>query len=81
MELSCLGKQNVFGEACEFVFVAKHVFRERAPESEFVWEAPVGTRVLASRLRGGRVNFFCNSQHIIFVQSNVILVHFIYSFT
>jgi len=34
----------------DFVIAAKRVSEERAPESEFLWEAPDGTRILASRL-------------------------------
>ena len=34
----------------DFIICAKRVSDERAPESEFLWEAPDGTRVLTSRL-------------------------------
>ena len=43
----------------EFIITAKKVSEERAPESEFLWEAPDGTRVLTSRLGElAHANFF-----------------------
>ena len=38
------------GFGIDFIVCAKKVSNERAPESEFMWEAPDGTRVLTSRL-------------------------------
>ena len=34
----------------DFIICAKRVSEQRAPESEFMWEAPDGTKVLTSRL-------------------------------
>lgn len=43
----------------DFVIVAKKVSEKRAPDSEFIWESPDGTRILASRLgQFARANFF-----------------------
>lgn len=43
----------------DFAIVAKRVSPRRAPKSEFLWEAPDGTSVLATRLgEFGRANFF-----------------------
>lgn len=42
-----------------FIICAKKVSKERAPESEFMWEGPDGTRVLTSRLGdNARANFY-----------------------
>lgn len=50
------------GFGMDFVVVAKHVSKERAPESEFIWEGPDGSRVLATRLGFmARANFFMNA--------------------
>lgn len=50
------------GFGFDIVIVAKNVSRERAPDSEFIWEGPDGTRILATRLgQFGRANFFMNS--------------------
>ena len=50
------------GFGLDVVIVAKNVSKERAPESEFIWEGPDGTRLLATRLgQHGRANFFMNS--------------------
>jgi mannosylglycerate hydrolase len=47
------------GFGIDFVITAKHVDEKRAPESEFWWEAPDGTKVLTSRLGiGARAMFF-----------------------
>lgn len=44
------------------VIVAKNVSKDRAPNSEFMWEGPDGTQVLATRLgECARANFFMNS--------------------
>ncbi len=44
-----------------FVVAAKRVSEERAPESEYLWEAPDGTRLAATRMgRCTRANFFVN---------------------
>ena len=41
------------------IICAKKVSEERAPQSEFIWESPDGTRVLTSRLGAfARSNFF-----------------------
>lgn len=43
----------------DFIICAKKVSRERAPESEFMWEGPDGTRVLTTRLGdNARANFY-----------------------
>jgi mannosylglycerate hydrolase len=43
----------------DFIVCAKKVSAERAPESEFLWEAPDGTQVLTTRLgRHARGNFY-----------------------
>ena len=50
------------GFGFDFVIAAKHVSSERAPESEFLWESPDGTGILATRLgREARANFFMNT--------------------
>lgn len=42
-----------------FIICAKKVSRDRAPESEFMWEGPDGTRVLTTRLgENARANFY-----------------------
>ncbi|MDB8711097.1 alpha-mannosidase [Mediterraneibacter gnavus] len=42
-----------------FIICAKKVSHERAPESEFMWEGPDGTRVLTTRLgANARANFY-----------------------
>ncbi|NBC81797.1 MAG: alpha-mannosidase [Bacteroidetes bacterium] len=42
--------------------VAKHVSKERAPHSEFIWQSPDGTKILATRLgEHARANFFMNA--------------------
>jgi len=47
------------GFGIETVVFGKHVSRERAPESEFMWEAPDGTRALTTRLGVfSRQNFY-----------------------
>lgn len=48
---------NKFGFC--FTICAKKVSKERAPESEFMWEGPDGTRMLTSRLgENARANFY-----------------------
>ncbi len=43
----------------DFIVLGKNVSRDRAPNSEFLWEAPDGTRVLTTRLgAGARANFY-----------------------
>jgi mannosylglycerate hydrolase len=50
------------GFGIDFIICAKKVSEERAPESEFMWEAPDGTRVLTSRLgKFARGNFYFNT--------------------
>jgi mannosylglycerate hydrolase len=45
----------------DFIICAKKVSNERAPECEFMWEAPDGTSVLTTRLgEYARANFFFN---------------------
>lgn len=47
------------GFGLDFIICAKKVSEERAPQSEFMWEAPDGTRVLTSRLgKHARANFY-----------------------
>lgn len=47
------------GFGIDFCITAKRVSEERAPESEFMWESPDGTKVLTTRLgRDGRSQFF-----------------------
>ena len=47
------------GFGLDFIICAKKVSEERAPESEFLWEAPDGTQVLTSRLgKHARGNFY-----------------------
>jgi len=51
--------QIYHGFGLDFIVCAKRVSEERAPESEFLWEAPDGTRVLTSRLgKYGRNAFY-----------------------
>ncbi|MDR0447127.1 MAG: glycosyl hydrolase-related protein [Treponema sp.] len=46
----------------DFVICAKKVSEERAPQAEFIWEAPDGSRILTSRLgEFARANFFFNA--------------------
>ena len=48
---------NKFG--IDFVICAKKVSKDRAPESEFMWEGPDGTRMLTTRLGdNARANFY-----------------------
>ena len=48
---------NGFG--IDFIVCAKKVSESRAPESEFMWQAPDGTRVLTTRLGDyARANFY-----------------------
>ncbi len=50
------------GFGIDFIVAAKKVSRDRAPESEFLWEAPDGTRVLTTRLgEHARANFYFNA--------------------
>ena len=43
----------------DFAICAKKVSKERAPESEFMWEGPDGTRLMTSRLgENARANFY-----------------------
>lgn len=47
------------GFGLDFIICAKKVSEERAPQSEFIWEAPDGTAVLTSRLgKHARANFY-----------------------
>lgn len=47
------------GFGIDFIICAKKVSKERAPESEFMWESPDGTRILTSRLGdNARANFY-----------------------
>lgn len=42
-----------------FIICAKKVSKDRAPESEFMWEGPDGTKVLTTRLgENARANFY-----------------------
>jgi len=50
------------GFGIDFIICAKRVSDERAPESEFLWQAPDGTTVLTSRLgEHARANFYFNA--------------------
>jgi mannosylglycerate hydrolase len=50
------------GFGIDFVICGKSVSDERAPEIEFLWESPDGTRLLTSRLgEARRANFFMNA--------------------
>jgi len=50
------------GFGLDFVVVAKNVSKDRCPNCEFLWEAPDGTRVFATRLgEHARANFFMNA--------------------
>ncbi len=50
------------GFGIDFIICAKKVSEDRAPESEFLWEAPDGTKVLTSRLgKHARANFYFNA--------------------
>lgn len=50
------------GFGLDFVVVAKNVSRDRCPNCEFLWEAPDGTKVFATRLgEHARANFFMNA--------------------
>lgn len=43
----------------DFIICAKKVSKDRAPESEFMWEGPDGTKVLTTRLgENARANFY-----------------------
>lgn len=47
------------GFGMDFIICAKKVSKDRAPESEFIWEGPDGTRMLTSRLgENARANFY-----------------------
>ncbi len=46
----------------DFCVVAKNVSKDRAPNCEFIWEAPDGSKILATRLgEHARANFFMNA--------------------
>lgn len=50
------------GFGLDFVVVAKNVSKQRCPNCEFLWEAPDGTKVFATRLgEHARANFFMNA--------------------
>ncbi len=50
------------GFGIDFIVTAKRITTEHAPNAEFLWESPDGTRVLTSRLGpGGRHSFFMNA--------------------
>jgi len=50
------------GFGLNFVVVAKNVSKDRCPNCEFLWEAPDGTQVFATRLgEHARANFFMNA--------------------
>ncbi len=50
------------GFGIDIIIAAKNVSKDRAPESEFLWESPDGTSVLTTRLgQYARGNFFMNS--------------------
>ena len=54
------------GFGLDFVVVAKSVSKVRCPNCEFLWEAPDGTKVYATRLGGyARANFFMNAHLLI----------------
>jgi len=45
----------------DFLIAAKHVSKKRAPEIEFLWESPDGSRIITSRLgQHSRANFYFN---------------------
>lgn len=47
------------GFGIDFIICAKKVSKDRAPESEFMWESPDGTKMLTSRLgEHARANFY-----------------------
>lgn len=47
------------GFGMDFIICAKKVSKDRAPESEFMWEGPDGTRMLTTRLGdNARANFY-----------------------
>lgn len=51
--------QIYLGFGIDFCITAKRVTPERAPKSEFWWEAPDGSRILTTRLgEGARAQFF-----------------------
>jgi len=46
----------------DFSVVAKNVSKDRAPDCEFIWQAPDGSAILATRLgEHARANFFMNA--------------------
>ncbi len=50
------------GFGMDIIIAAKNVSKDRAPESEFLWESPDGTGILTTRLgQHARGNFFMNS--------------------
>ena len=50
------------GFGINFIICAKNVSKQRAPQMEFMWEAPDGTRILTSRLGDmTRHTFFMNA--------------------
>ena len=50
------------GFGLDFVVVAKNVSKDRCKNCEFLWEAPDGTKVFATRLgEHARANFFMNA--------------------
>lgn len=50
------------GFGIDFIVSAKRVSKERAPDSEFLWQSPDGTTVLTTRLGDhARANFYFNA--------------------
>ncbi len=50
------------GFGIDFIIAGKNVSKKRAPEMEFLWESPDGTRLLTTRLgKFARANFFMNA--------------------
>lgn len=46
----------------DFLITAKYVSKDRAPDIEFLWEAPDGSRIITSRLgQHARANFYFNA--------------------
>jgi mannosylglycerate hydrolase len=68
------------GFGIDFIICAKKVSKERAPESEFMWEAPDGTRVLTSRLgEFARGNFYFSAYLLARYRMNITNEKFVYS--
>ncbi len=68
------------GFGMDFIICAKKVSKKRAPQSEFMWESPDGTKVLTTRLgEFARANFFFNAYIDVRYDVKFLSDEFVYS--